>query len=47
MPDYPNPQNQTPCHLLARDISSCLHAVIMDLYRTQFNVRDNSMSTHK
>jgi len=47
MPDYPNLQNQTPCHLLTSAISCCLRAAIIYLYRTQFNVRDNSMSTHK
>jgi len=47
MPDYPNLENQTPCQLLARAALCGLCAAIMDLYRTQFNVRDNSMSTHK
>jgi len=47
MPDDPNPQNQTPRPLLAKAASCSPYAAIMDLYRTLFNVRNNSMSTHK
>jgi len=47
MPDYPNPQNQTPCPLLAKAASCRPRAAIMELYRTLFNVRNNSMNTHK